>query len=201
MNFDKELFKTTEAREFGEFENLELGGHEVKILKAEEYTSPVSCTTSLKVEVDVSGNDKQAGFFQKQYDENPNADKRWPTGATRYLSLKPESIAYLKGFITSLEKSNPNFKFNPDGIWDQIKNLKIAGVFGLEEYQGSDGDVHKATKLTQFRSLDKLSEITIPSVKLVDGTYIDYESYKNRSNSTTSASSAEIKANDIPFEL
>lgn len=201
MNFDKELFKNTEAREFGEFENLELGGHEVTILKAEEYTSPISGTTSLKVEVDVSGSDKQAGFFQKQFDDNTNADKKWPTGATKYLSLKAESIAYLKGFITSLEKSNSNFKFNPDGTWEQIKNLKIAGVFGLEEYIGQDGDVHRATKLTQFRSLDKINEITIPRVKLVDGSYIEYENYKNNSASSPNIAKVEISDNDLPFEL
>lgn len=200
MNFDKELFKNTEAKEFGEFESLELGGHEVKILNAEEYTG-MTGNISLKVEVDVSGNDKQADFFQRQYDDNGNSDKKWPTGATKYLSLKTENISYLKGFITSLEKSNANFKFNIDGSWDQIKGLKIAGVFGLEEYQGQDGDIHKATKLIQFRSLDKLSEISIPKVKLVNGSYMDYDDYEECSSSSSSSQVTEIKQEDVPFVL
>ena len=68
MNFNKDLFEKTEAKEFGEFESLTLGGHEIIILSAEEYTSPVSGNTSLRICVDIAGNDEQAGFFKKQYD-------------------------------------------------------------------------------------------------------------------------------------
>ena len=49
MNFNKDLFDKTEAKEFGESERLALGGHEVIILSAEEYTSEVSGNTSLRV--------------------------------------------------------------------------------------------------------------------------------------------------------
>ena len=104
MNFNKNLWETTEAKEFGYFDTLELGGHEVFIMNAEEYTSVITGNTSLKVSVDIAGNDKQKGFFKKQYDENKDANKKWSSGATKYLSLKDEQIAYLKVFITALEK-------------------------------------------------------------------------------------------------
>jgi len=51
--------------EYGDYETLELGGHEVVIKDAYEYTGQ-SGNTSLRVEVDITGNDKQAGFYQKQ---------------------------------------------------------------------------------------------------------------------------------------
>ena len=208
MNFNKELYKTSEAKEFGEFETLDLGGHEIVIMDAREYTSEFSGNTSLKVSVDIAGNDKQAGFFKKQYDEAIKNKKdgeeiKWPTGAVRYLSLKDEQIAYLKGFITALENSNKGFKFNPEGNWEQLKNLKIAGVFGLEEYEDNEGKKKVATKLIQFRSLDKLSEIKIPKVKLLDGTIIDYEDYKKRSLTTAEEvfDGTEIEITDemLPF--
>lgn len=204
MNFNVDLWNTTEAKEFGEYESLELGGHEIVIMDAREYKSEISGNTSLKVSVDIAGNDKQKGFFQKQYDENTNMDKKWSSGATKYLSLKDEQLAYLKGFITSLEKSNNNFKFNIKGNWEQLKGLKLAGVFGLEEYQKEDGTIGTATKLTQFRSLDKLNEIKIPKVKLLDGTFIEYEDYKNTSNSQRSAenifgSAVVISEDALPF--
>lgn len=179
LGFDLKEWEETEAKEFGEFENLELGGHEVVIKNAELYTSQQSGNTSLKVEVDITGNDKQAGFFQRQFDENTNADKRWASGATRYLSLKKESLAYTKGFITALEKSNGNFKFDTTKGWEQLKGLKCAGVFGLEEYLDQQGIKKTATKLQNFRSLDKLAEIKIPKVKTLNGVYVDYEEYKN----------------------
>lgn len=177
MNFNKNLFNTTEAKEFGEYDNLELGGHTVVIKNASEYVSQFSGNTSLKIEVDIANGDKQEGFFQKQYDNNTNADKKWSNGAVRYLSLKDEQIAYLKGFITALENSNKPFKFNINGDWSQLIGLKVAGVFGLEEYQDQEGKTRTATRLTQFRSLDKLNEIKIPKVKKLDGSFVDYDDY------------------------
>lgn len=187
MNFNIDLWETTEAKEFGEYEALELGGHELVIIEAEEYTSPVTENTSLKVTVDIAGTDKQKGFFKKQYDENTNADKKWPTAGVKYLSLKDEQLAYLKGFITALEKSNKGFKFDVKGNWSQIKGLKIAGQFGLEEFEKQDKSTGVATKLVQFRSLDKLKDIKIPRVRLLDGSMVDYEEYqKNGTNKNSS---------------
>lgn len=211
MNFNKNLWDTTEAKEFGEFETLELGGHEIQILDAREYKSDFSGNTSLKISIDVSGKDKQAGFFKKQFDENTASDKKWPNGAVKYLSLKDEQIAYLKGFITALEKSNKNFKFNINGTWEQLKGLKLAGQFGWEEYEKQDGTIGVATKLIQFRSLDKLNEITIPKVKLLDGKFVtvdDYEEYYKNKNSNDLVKKAtdifgtdvvEIESDLLPF--
>ena len=202
MNFDLELFEKTEAKEFGEFEALELGGHEIVIMDAREYKSEFSGNTSLKVSVDIAGNDKQKGYFQKQYDENTKSDKKWGSGAVKYLSLKNEQLAYLKGFITALEKSNSNFKFNTKGTWEQLKGLKLAGQFGLEEYTDNEGNTKTATKLVQFRSLDKLNEIKIPKVKLLDGSFMEYEDYKNRSVNTAKDifdDVVEIPDSELPF--
>lgn len=189
MNFNMDLWDETEAKEFGEYENLELGGHEIVILDAREHKSEFSGNISLKISVDISGNDKQKGFFKKQYDENTSADKKWPTGAVKYLSLKDEQLGYLKGFITSLEKSNPGFKFNKKGTWEQLKNLKLAGQFGLEEYKKQDGTIGTATKLVQFRSLDKLKEIKIPKVKKLDGSLVEYEDYKETKTEKSNSNS------------
>lgn len=204
MNFNMDLWETTEAKEMGEREALELGGHELIIMDAREYTSEVSGNTSLKVCVDIGGNDKQKGFFKKQYDNNNLSERKWSNGATKYMSLKDEQIAYLKGFITAIEKSNPSFKFNTKGTWEQLKGLKLAGQFGLEEYTKQDGSVGAATKLVQFRSLDKLNEIQIPKVKKIDGTYVDYDKYQAPTNDNANleslfANSPEIADEEMPF--
>lgn len=205
MNFNMDLWETTEAKEFGEIERLELGGHELVILDAREYKSEISGNVSLKVSVDIGGKDKQKGFFQKQYDNNTLSERKWPTGGVKYMSLKDEQLGFLKGFITALEKSNPNFKFNTKGTWEQLKGLKIAGQFGLEEYEKQDGDIGTATKLVQFRSLDKLNEIKIPKVKLLNGDMVEYEEYKKMNdenkqlNDLFGDSVVEISSSDLPF--
>lgn len=204
MNFNLDLFEKTEGKEFGESERLELGGHELVIMDAREHTG-LTGNVSLKICVDIAGNDKQKGFFKRQYDNNNLSERKWPNGATKYLSLKDEQISYLKGFITSLEKSNNNFKFNTKGTWEQLKGLKIAGQFGLEEYEKQDGDIGTATKLVQFRSLDKLNEIKIPKVKLLNGELMEYEEYKNRNNEVQQLNDlfgsgvVEISDEEMPF--
>ena len=178
MNFNKDLWEKVEPKEFGEYEALELGGHEIVILDAREHTSEFSGNTSLKISVDIAGNDKQAGFFKKQYEADTRQDKKWPNGAVKYLSLKDEQLEYLKGFITSLENSNQNFTFNSNGTWEQLKGLKCAAQFGLEQYEKQDGTFGFATRLLRFRSLNKLSEIEVPKVRFLDGSTLDYEEYK-----------------------
>ncbi|MEE1282780.1 MAG: hypothetical protein UHK60_11135 [Acutalibacteraceae bacterium] len=206
MNFNFDLYEKAEAKEMGEREALELGAHELVIMDAREYKSEISGNVSLKVSVDIGGKDKQKGFFQKQYDNNTLSERKWPTGGVKYMSLKDEQLGFLKGFITALEKSNPNFKFNTKGTWEQLKGLKIAGQFGLEEYEKQDGSVGTTTKLVQFRSLDKLSEITIPKVKKLDGSYVEYEKYQPTTNNNTNsnleslfANSPDVTTDELPF--
>ena len=162
-----------------EFERLELGGHKGIIKSVEEYTSTQSGNTSLKVEVDTDKNDKQPGYFQEQFDTNPNADKRWSNGATKYVSLKQDEncIKMLKGFITAVENSNPNFKYDWNKDTEQLKGKKVGLIFGLEEYEDQEGKLKTSTKLVQFRSIDKVDNAKIPKVKLLDGTFVEYETY------------------------
>ena len=171
-----------------EFERLELGGHKGIIKNVEEYTSTISGNTSLKVEVDTSADDKQPNYFQKQYDENTNMDKKWSTGGTKYVSLKQDEncIKMLKAFITSVENSNLNFTYDWNKEVDQLKGKKVGLVFGLEEYENDKGETKTATKLTQFRSIDKVDNAKIPNVRLLDGSYIEYDKYN--SNTTTNNS-------------
>lgn len=171
-----------------EFEKLELGGHKGIIKSVEEYTSAISGNTSLKVEVDTANDDKQPGYFQKQFDENTNMDKKWSTGATKYVSLKQDEncIKMLKAFITSVENSNNGFNYDWNKEVDQLKGKKVGLVFGLEEYQNDKGETKTATKLTQFRSIDKVDNAKIPNVRLLDGSYIEYENYKNNTTENNS---------------
>lgn len=171
------IWDTTEGIEYGDYEQLEIGGHEIVIKNAYEYTGQQSGTTSLRVEVDITGNDKQAGFFQKQYDNNISVDRKWPNGAIKYVSLKEDAncVALFKGFATAVENSNPGYKWNFDE--KTLIGKKLCGVFGLEEFKKEDGTITTLVKLTQIRSLDKLKDVKIPKVKLLNNTYMDYDDY------------------------
>lgn len=182
-----------------EFEKLELGGHKGIIKSVEEYTSTISGNTSLKVEVDTATDDKQPNYFQKQYDENTNTDKRWSSSGTKYVSLKQDEkcIKMLKGFITSVENSNNGFTYDWNKDVDQLKGKKVGLVFGLEEYENDKGETKTATKLTQFRSIDKVDNAKIPNVRLLNGSYIEYDKY----NSNTTNNSNPFEGLDDVVEI
>ena len=181
-----------------EFEKLELGGHKGIIIKVEEYTSEVSGKTSLKVYVDTASDDKQPGYFKKQYDNDTRIDKKYPNGAIKYVPLGEEEnqVKMLKAFITAYENSN-GCQFDWDKDWEQLKGKKIGLVFGQEEYTSQDGTTKLATKLNQFRSVDKIDNVKIPKVKLLDGTYVDYEEYMNKNNLNNSSNTIDNLFGDI----
>ena len=191
-----------EVMEF-DYTPIELGGHKGIIMKAEEYTSDFSGKKSLKVYVDTASDDKQPEYFKKQYENDTRIDRKYPNGAIKYVPLGEEEnqVKMLKAFITAYENSN-NCQFDWNKDWDQLKGKKIGIVFGQEEYTSQDGTTKLATKLNQFRSIDKVDNVKIPKVKLLDGSYVEYEEYTKSSADKAKdlfGSSVEISSDDLPF--
>ena len=194
-------YDNVEVMEF-DFTPIELGAHKGIIMKAEEYTSPQSGKTSLKVSVDTAKDDKQPEYFTEQYKNDNRIDKRWNNSAIKYISLGEEEnqVKMLKSFITAYENSN-NCQFDWNKDWEQLKGKKIGIVFGQEEFISQDGTTKLATKLREFRSIGKIDNIKIPKVKLLDGTYVDYEEYIERQDNPLSdfKSEMEINPDSLPF--
>lgn len=187
---------------------ISLGGHKGIIMGVEEYTSPMTNNTSLKVSVDTDKDDTQPGYFAEQYKSDTRPDKKWSNSAIKYVSLGEEEnqVKMLKGFLTAVENSNNGFKYDWNKEVSQLKGKKVGIVFGLEEYQNQQGETKTRSRLTQFRSIDKMDNIKIPKVKLLDGTTIEYEEYKNRNNDLTQkavdvfgSDVVEIGAENLPF--
>ena len=173
-------YDNVEVMEF-DYTKIELRGHKGITMKAEEYTSPQSGKTSLKVSVDTAKDDKQPEYFAEQYKNDNRIDKRWNNSAIKYISLGEEKnqVKILKSFITAYENSN-NCQFDWNKDWEQLKGKKIGIIFGQEEFISQDGTTKLATKLREFRSIGKIDNIKIPKVKLLDGSYVDYEEYIER---------------------
>lgn len=184
---------------------IELGGHKGIIMKAEEYTSPQSGKTSLKVSVDTAKDDKQPEYFKEQYKNDVRIDKKWSNSAIKYIPLGEEEnqVKMLKAFITAYENSN-NCKFDWNKNWDQLTSKKIGIVFGMEEYENQAGELKTVNKLREFRSIDKIDNIKIPKVKKLDNSYVDYEEYINSKNSSNEpfsdfGNTVEISDEELPF--
>lgn len=191
------MYDEVEANQ--DYEKIELGGHKGIIMGAEEYTSPVSNKTSLKVSIDTAKDDKQPEYFAEQYRNDTRIDKRWSNSAIKYISLGEEEtqVRQLKGFITAYENSNGcTFDWSKD--WEQLKGKKIGLVFGMEEYESQAGELKTINKLREFRSIDKVDNVKIPKVKLLDSTYVDYEEYTKKGKKVSNEIQ-EIDENNLPF--
>ena len=186
-----------------EYEKISLGGHKGIIMKAEEYTSPQSGKTSLKVSVDTAKDDKQPEYFKEQYKNDVRIDRKWSNSAIKYISLGEEEnqVKMLKSFITAYENSN-NCQFDWNKNWEQLTGKKIGIVFGMEEYENQAGELKTVNKLREFRSIGKIDNVKIPKVKLLDGTYVDYEEYTKSSADKAKdlfGSSVEVSSDELPF--
>ena len=198
-------YDNVEVMEF-DFTPIELGAHKGIIMKAEEYTSPQSGKTSLRVSADTSKDDKQPEYFAEQYKNDTRIDRKWSNSAIKYVPIGEEEsqVKMLKAFITAYENSN-NCQFDWNKDWDQLKGKKIGIVFGQEEYTSQDGTTKLATKLNQFRSIDKVDNAQIPKVKLLDGSYVTYDDYMERKENLSSKVNdlfgevPEISSDQLPF--
>ena len=187
-----------EVMEF-DYTKIELGGHKGIIMKAEEYTSDFSGKKSLKVYVDTASDDKQPEYFKKQYENDTRIDRKYPNGAIKYVPLGEEEnqIKMLKSFITAYENSN-GCQFDWGKDWEQLKGKKIGLVFGMEEYESQDGTLKTNNKLREFRSIDKVDNVKIPKVKLLDGSYVTYDEYME-SKEGNKTNEVEVPQTDLPF--
>lgn len=184
-----------------DFTPISLGGHKGIIKKAEEYTSPVSGKTSLKVSVDTAKDDIQPEYFAEQYRNDNRIDKRWSNSAIKYISLGEEEsqVKMLKSFITAYENSN-NCQFDWNKDWEQLKDKKLGLVFGMEEYQNQAGELKTINKIREFRSIDKVDNIRIPKVKKLDNSYVDYEEYITSKNANNAEDVyVEVSEDMLPF--
>lgn len=185
------------------FKALPVGAYVCVIKDARDYTNPTTGKLSYKVCVDIAEGEYK-GYFQKLYDNNNLSERKWDNNATKYLSQEQDNMGFIKGFITSVNNSNnTTIRLEPGRELDdsQFRGLKVLGVFRLEEYRNQKGELKTKTKLDSFRSIDSINNVEIPSVHLIDNTYMDYEEYLKLKNTTKSqpTTTTTINTSDLPF--
>ena len=103
----------------------------------------------------------QLGFFGKLYDK---ANDMWPNQGIWRASYKETATKFFKAFMTAIEKSNLNYRWD----WNELSLVgkMCVGVFAEEEYE-KDGKIRVSTKMREIRSTDawNKNEIKIPELK------------------------------------
>ena len=205
-----------QAKVAGEYESLKLGGHICKIIQVEIAkitTKDGKPFEQLVLQIDIAEPDEQAGFYQRKFAEDAQADAlsaKWK-GTYRLTIPEDSSEDFVKSrfktLITSVEKSNPGYVWN----WEEntLVGKVFGGVFGLEEFMKDDGTIITFKKCRYIRSTENINEVEIPKVKLVDKSLVDYEEYINAKKAENSGNSynnsdnnefRKIESNDdLPF--
>ena len=194
-------FDKIEAKGMDDFRGLPIGAYECVIMDARVNHNEQSGKDTFKVSVDIASGEFK-DYFRKMYENDTRIDRKWNNNAVKYLSYTGDNVAYFKGFITTVENSNANYKWD----WDEtkLKGKKVCGVFQYEEYEKQDGTKGIKVRLNKFRSLDKLGEIEVSdSVKMLDGTYKSYDDYmefvENKANEIFGKDIVEISNDQLPF--
>ena len=192
-------FDKVEAKGMDDFRGLPIGAYECVIMDARVNHNEQSGKDTFKVSVDIASGEFK-DYFRKMYENDTRIDRKWNNNAVKYLSYTGDNVAYFKGFITTVENSNANYKWD----WDEtkLKGKKVCGVFQYEEYEKQDGAKGIKVRLNKFRSLDKLGEIEVSdSIKLLDGSYVSYDDYMERKEDKFAdfKDCVEINPDSLPF--
>ena len=192
-------FDKVEAKGMDDFKGLPIGAYECVIKDARLNHNEETGKNTLKISIDIARGEYK-DYFLKAYETDTRIDRKWNNNAIRYLAYEGDNVAFFKGFIKTIENSNIGYTWD----WDEtkLKGKKVCGVFQYEEYEKQDGTKGIKVRLTKFRSLDKLKDIEVSdSVKMLDGSYVDYEEYIERHDNPLSdfKNEMEINPDSLPF--
>lgn len=146
------------VQEVQEYKKLIPGGYICIIKEVED----VSEKEYLKIDFDIA-----EGEFKDYYSRLFRNKGFW--GGNYYISYKESALSLFKGFITSVEKSNANYK------WDNDEKKLIGKNFGLilgeEEYQSYvDGSIRTALRAKRAVSVDRIKkgDYEVPPKKIIE---------------------------------
>lgn len=130
------------------FQALPKGAYIVKILNVKEEPNKNSGGRHLTIAFDIAEGEYK-DFYQNQYAQNTNEDKKWSNDAYFYLNIPDDnSKVYVwnnwNTFFADLEDSNNGFVFAGDPA--TLKGKLIGGKFAIEQTT-YNGNVYDHTKL------------------------------------------------------
>ena len=157
------------------FEQLPKGAYVIKITGAKEETWP-SGDSVLRIAFDIAEGEYK-GFYQRQFDANTSADRKWPIDAVFNLNIPTDSSEdYVwtnwNTFFADLEDSNAGFKFTGD--LKKLKGKIVGGLFhNKQTVSKKDGRVFDHIVMKWTRPADDIRSgrpIKLPNDVLKSGT-------------------------------
>ena len=143
----------------GSFKQLPAGGYVCAIKKVVDHEDE----EYLEVQYDIVRGE------YKGYWTNFEKEKGWANNTFRVYYREGMALRYFKSFITAIEESNKNFKF--DGVHEKTLEKKYIGlIIGIREYQGNDGRIKTREDVRFYRSMKTIEsgDFMIPELQKLD---------------------------------
>lgn len=174
--------------------SLPAGGYICRILAVKEEMSSTK-KNMLVINFDIAEGDYKDYYMNKYKNSAPRNDSepiKWK--GKYYIVLEGDNWeGRFKGFITTLQESNPQFNWELCN-WDTSKltGLYFGGIFREEEFEGQNG-VARNTKLYLVRSVDTIrkNDFKIPEPKLLESVNAPFTDNTNMTSKVTD--------DDLPF--
>ena len=168
----------------GEIEALPAGKYVCEIINAEEQTDR-NGRRLLVLMFDIAEGEFK-GYYGRMFDAAKK--NRAETAAWKGIYRQQthgNSLPFFKGMIKSIVKSNPGYTWE----WKEksLVRKKFGGVFGREQFLGSDGEPHWATKCLQIRSLDGLKDAKVPEDKPLENRPVSGHPYIGQPSSAAAS--------------
>lgn len=182
---------------YGERKTLKPGGYICQVI-ATAIEKSKNGNDMLVINFDIAeGDDK--GYYMKRYKEAPRTNGTEPKwGGKYYIVIDVEGYeGRLKAFTTSLEESNPGYKW--DWNEENIKGKLMGGIFREEEYI-SNGEIRTSCKLWQVRSVATIrsGEFEVPRKKEISDD--EREKIEERTSAPFTAEAfVPVTDDDLPF--
>lgn len=174
-------------------ESMQLpAGCYVCVVKQVSQTETKNGRPQLAILYDIAEGENK-GFYQAQFEaaKKSGSDAKWK-GVHKQV-MDGSSVPFLKGLITSIEKSNNyQFPWNLEGNEKSLVGKKFGAVMGRREFLTSEGEKRFVTEIFQVRSLDGLKDAKVPEDKLLS--VEELNQYSQRSLPSQPASDPALAA-------
>lgn len=166
------------VQESGSRKFLPAGGYICKIVDVKDEPQK----QYMKIEYDIAQGE------WKDYALTVESERGW-WPLTTVKSYKEKAIGFFKHFISSIEKSNPNFKWD----WDENKLVgKLVGVvIGEQEYEKKDGSIGTNMVASDFTPVENIKK----------GQYKVPDPVKLKRSEPEPSADTDADDGDLPFDF
>ena len=167
----KQVKDFNNVQAYAEYRTLPKGAYVLKIMQAVPGNN--EWNSWIEVSFDIAEGEYK-DFYMTDWKNQTGEDKKW-RGTYRLYETKDDGSEQdmwrartLKTFTTALEESNAGYHWD----WDESKwkGLFVGGLFRIEQYQKSNGEIGNAVRMNRATTVEcvRTGDYRLPNDRLIE---------------------------------